>query len=113
MSEEEQRQTWRAVTASEVYEFPVVCRDGKWAASTIRWIQEAHKASPQAAVAYIAALWNLTVTEIRGPGELTTAEQVAAETARCAAICRQAGHMGDETRTPAQVGRECAQAILR
>lgn len=81
MSEEEQRQTWRAVTASEVYEFPVVCRDGKWAASTIRWIQEAHKASPQAAVAYIAALWNLTVTEIRGPGELTTAEQVEAAVA--------------------------------
>ena len=89
-------QTWRVVLESgEVKSAEVRARrwaDGLWWHLASPYDGGACK-TPRAAVAQLAAYagFGSEVIEIRGPGELTTAEAVAAavaaETARCIAVC--------------------------
>lgn len=77
-------QTWRVVLDDGATKDVSVVSFG-----LLRWVvagaQSANvRNSPRDA---IAAVWS-NIVEIRGPGELTTAEAVAAETARCIAICK-------------------------
>lgn len=107
--------TWRVVLNDGTVRDVVVHQLESSAATTYYCVDRGGpvRALQRSAIAAWCDVHALDAVEIRGPGELTAAEQVSAETARCASLCRQVGYMGDETRTPAQVARECAKAILR
>ena len=95
-------QTWRVVLESgEVKSAEVRARrwaDGLWWHLASPYDGGACK-TPRAAVAQLAAYagFGSEVIEIRAPGELTTAEAVAAavavETARCVAVCEDRAGM--------------------
>jgi len=81
---------------------PAVLAGDAWQAST---------ASARRAVVILAATEMWPVREILAPGELSAEERVAAERARCLAVCREVaagydGHAG-------AVARQCAEAIER
>ncbi len=71
-----------------------------------------HPATPlRAAIAHAAWDRDWPAREILAPGELSAEERVAAERARCAAVCREVaaeyeGHAG-------AVARQCAEAVER
>lgn len=78
-----------------------------------------HPATPlRAAIAHAAWDRDWPAREILAPGELSAEERVAAERARCAAVCREVATAtradgGNPYDGRAEVADECAEAIER
>lgn len=75
-----------------------------------------HPATPlRAAIAHAAWDRDWPAREILAPGELSAEERVAAERARCAAVCREVAVAYTEAEYPyrAAGALECAEAIER
>ena len=105
--------TWRVVVeGGEVRAVEVTRQRGAtpWAAraggcASCNW------RTPREAVVALVYAVQWPMREILAPGELSAGERVAAERARCAAVCREVaaeyeGHAG-------AVARQCAEAVER
>lgn len=107
---------FRVMTTDGRERRPVAFTDsgsGRWAAVTNEPDDDCagHGPTPRAAVLSLCARVGWEAREILAPGELSAEERVAAERARCAAVCREVaagydGHAG-------AVARQCAEAIER
>jgi hypothetical protein len=69
--------------------------------------------SPRLAVANLAVSMGWPVREILAPGELSAEERVAAERARCAAVCREVSAQRWAVGLAEAAATECAEAIER
>lgn len=106
--------TWRVVVDDGgVREVPVRVEDGQMSvgAGPGPRVWDV-RMSPRFAVASLAVSVGWRVREILAPGEATAAERVAAETARCAAVCRAQAFAGDGG-IGRVVAEHCADAIER
>ena len=87
---------------------------GQWAAVSQEPDDDCagHGPTPRAAVLSLCARVGWDVREILAPGELSAEERVAAERARCAAVCREvaARHYCDRV-SRSEGATECAEAI--
>ena len=108
-------ETWRVVLESgEVREVRVTKAHHQWEAVPAVLAGDAWQASTvsaRRAVVILTATEVWPARETLAPGELSAEERVAAERARCAAVCREVaagydGHAG-------AVARQCAEAIER
>ena len=120
--------TWRVVVeGGEVRAVEVTRQRGAtpWAAraggcASCNW------RTPREAVVALVYAVQWPMREILAPGELSAEERVAAERARCAAVCRevaarQSAHLGcgaaesarDEADARSNAALECAEAIER
>lgn len=110
-------QTWRvAVGGGGTAEVTVTLEGHHWVAtyqSDEGLVRGRACGWERAAVARLAGDLHWSVVEIRGPGELTTAEAVAAETARCAALCDKLQETVHPHFAPWAACRDCAKAIRR
>ena len=107
-------ETWRVVDGGRAREVSTMQRSATmWGAHFVGDTSYNGGYGPSARAAVLAACGSAFVAavEILAPGELSAEERVAAERARCAAVCREVaagydGHAG-------AVARQCAEAIER
>jgi hypothetical protein len=109
------RETWRVVVeGGRAREVSTMQRSATmWGAHFVGDTSYNGGYGPSARAAVLAACGSAFVAavEILAPGELSAEERVAAERARCAAVCREVaaeyeGHAG-------AVARQCAEAVER
>ena len=114
-------ETWRVVVAGGAVRTPGVAwsDDGPWAVWTAVTDDPSddlrgHGRTTRLAVLALAHLACWDVREILAPGELSAEERVAAERARCAAVCREVYRRYYCDRVSRSEGAtECAEAIER
>ena len=114
---------FRVMTTDGRERRPVAFTDsgsGRWAAVTNEPDDDCagHGPTPRAAVLSLCDAVGWEVVEILAPGELSAEEHVAAERARCAAVCREVATAtradgGNPYDGRAEVADECAEAIER
>lgn len=104
--------TWRVVIeGGAVGELTVEVMAGGWHRVSG---QDYHPATPlRAAIGHAAWARDWPVREILAPGEMTAAQRVAAERARCAVVCREVAAQTPVDGIVEVAAHACADAIER